>query len=151
MFGTSAVAEAVYHAIHNILVAVDPDGPFPRIEPYVKVEETSCVVTLDVEFEKLFAPPLLKFLEKTVRSRTSSNLATSNVIPARFSARVSYELLDLALKKAGVRLVDKTLTIEPRIRTRLEERRYFTQSPMDSENHLALLREFERAFKHGGK
>ena len=144
VFGTSTVADIVYEAVSKILMAVDPDGAFPKTEPYVKVEETSCVVTLDVDFRNFFAPALLQFFDKTVRSRTSSKVAASDVMPFKFSVRVSYDLLDPDLKKVGVQLVDKTLTIEPRIRTRLEERRYYTQSPTDSETHLALLREFEK-------
>ena len=72
-------------------------------------------------------------------------------MPSKFSARISYDLLDSGLREVGVRLVDKTLTIEPRIRTRLEERRYYTLSPTDSETHLELLREFEKAFRRAGK
>jgi hypothetical protein len=147
VFGTSSVADAVYERIRDILVAADSSGAFPKSKPYVKVEETSCVATLDVDFRKLFAPPVLQFLEKTVRQRTSTGLAKSDVTSFKFSARISYELLDPDLKKADIRLSDKTLTIEPRIRTRLEERRYYTLSPTDSETHLALLREFEKAFK----
>jgi len=145
--GTSAVAETSYETVRKALVTADPEGPFSRTEPYLKVEETSCVATLDVSFRQLFTPPLLKFLEKTVRSRLSTKLASLQVVPSKFSVRVSYDLLDSGLREVGVRLTDKTLTIEPRVRTRLEERRYYTLSPTGSETHLALLREFEKALK----
>ena len=147
LYGTSATADAFYEEVRKIVAAADPEVGFPKSGPYVKVDETSCIVTLDVDFRKLFAPALVKFLEKTVRTRTSTDFASSDVLPARFSARVAYELVNPDLRKAGIRLVDKTLTIEPRVTTRPEERRYYTLSPTDSETHLALLREFEKAFK----
>lgn len=146
VFGSSAVANALYDEVRKILIAADPAGVFAKAKPYVTTEETGCIVTLDVDFRKLFSPPLLQFLEKTVRPRTSTQIATSEVVPFKFSAKLSYEILDPDLKKAGVRLLDKALTIEPRMRTRLEDRRYFTQSPTDSETHLNLLQAFEKAF-----
>lgn len=145
VFGTSSVADALYEEVRTILVAAEPNGSFGSAEPYLKVEETSCVATLDVNFRKLFAAPLLQFLDKTVQRRTSTELASSSVQPMTFSARISYELLNSGLKKAGVQLLDKLLTIEPRIRTTLEEQRYYTFSPTDSETHLKVLREFEKA------
>jgi len=144
--GPSTVANALYDEIRKILIAADPERRLEKREPYVKVEETSCVITLEVDFRQLFAPRLLQFLEKNVQPRTSNGSATSTVLLSRFSARVSYDLTDPNLKKVGVRLVDKVVTIEPRSGTGLDEKRYFTQSPTDSETHLALLREFEKAF-----
>ena len=76
VFGTSAIADASYEEVRKAMVTADPEGPFPRTEPYLKVEETSCVATLDVGFRQLFTPPLLRFLEKAIRSRTSTKLAS---------------------------------------------------------------------------
>lgn len=145
VFGASSVADALFEEVRKILIAAEPNGSFASTEPYLKVEETSCIATLDVNFQNLFATALLQFLQKTVRRKTSTMIASSKVQPITFSARISYELLNSDLKNAGVQLLDKALTIEPRIRTNLEERRYFTFSPTDSETHLTVLRELEKA------
>lgn len=151
IYGPSAAADALYEEVRRSLLAADPDGPFAKVEPYVKVQETSCVATLDVGFDKLFNPSLVRFLNKTVAAHTSSKAVSSQVAPSRFSAKISYELLDPELKRAGVQLLNKGLTIEPRARTRLEEQRYFTLSPTDSDTHFTILREFEKSLRGPAK
>lgn len=151
LVGPSIVGEAFYEEVRKALEAADPTGVFGKSEPYIKSEETSCVATLDVHFRKLFSPSLLQFLEKTVHPKVSRSVAKTEVIPFNFAARISYELLDPELTKIGIRLSERKLIIEPRIRTHLDERRYFTQSPTDSKTHLALLRSFEKVFGASGK
>ncbi len=147
VFGDSGTADAVYEEVCKIINNVDPDGRFTKAKPYVKTEETSCVVTLDVDFKKLFAPPLLRFLEKTVQHRTATKIAKTEVVPSKFSGRITYQLSDAESRKGNFQLAAKTFTIEPRARTHLKERRYYTQSPTDSDTHFTLLREFEKALK----
>lgn len=151
VYGSSAVADVLYEEVRKNFLAADPDSPMAKVEPYVKVEETSCVASLDVDFRRLFSPSLLRFLDRTVGAHTSSKAVSSQVIPSRFSAKISYELVNRELKEAGVQLLNKVLTIEPRARTRLEEQRYFTLSPTDSDTHFTILREFEKSLRGPAK
>lgn len=144
--GSSAVADLAYGEVRSMLVAMESNGgTFRRAREFVKTEETVCMATLDVDFKSFFNPWVLEFLG-TVQKHTSTEISSSEVVPVNFSAKLSYEILDRNLKKK-FNLVDKKLTIEPRAGTNPDERRYFTKSPTDSETHLSLLRELERAVR----
>ena len=144
VLGNSSAAEAVHERFMELFRGLNPAAAQGRCQPLVTTQETTCVVTLDVDFENLISPRLTRFLQGYARG----NLRSKSAIPTsiglrRLSFEVRYEPADRSLLDHDVTLSKKLITVEPRAGTPLRERRFFTTSPTDSETHLALLRKLE--------
>ncbi len=143
--GHSAMADAFNAAVWNALAGPGKRAKFPEPEPLVKVEETTCVATLDIDFDELIAPQLLRFIMTEAKERLRTSFGTPKSIAFKgLSFEVKYATKDSSLEEHDVVLSNKLLTIEPRAGTPMRERRFYTASPTDSETHLALLEKLEK-------
>jgi len=148
--GQSAMADAFYSAVWGVLPGAGKRGRRPEPEPLVKVEETTCIATLDIDFDELIAPQLLRFIMTEAKERLRTNFGIPRSIAFKgLSFEVKYSAKDPSLEEHDVVLSNKLLTIEPRAATPMRERRFYTSSPTDSETHLALLEKLEQEVSAG--
>jgi hypothetical protein len=143
--GHSAMADAFYSAVWDALPTAVKHAKRQGPQPLVKVEETTCVATLDIDFEELIAPQLLRFIMTEAKERLGTDFGVPKSIALKgLSFEVKYSAKDPSLEEHDVVLSNKLLTIEPRLATPMRERRFYTSSPTDSETHLALLQRLEK-------
>jgi len=115
-------------------------------EPLILTEDTTCTATLDFDWDALLSPAMRKFLKGTMNETISAHsISPPEVRGLHFAVRIAYPEVPTKLQEHGVALSDKTLTVEPRVQTPPSERRYYTSSPTDSDTHLQLLEQLERA------
>jgi hypothetical protein len=142
--GRSPAADAFYSAVARVLQSIGGQPRTSRLEPLVKADETSCVVTMEIHFEDLVAPTLWQFIQKEAKHKLRVDRVKARSITFKnLSFEVKYEI-DPLLAEHDISLTSKLLTIEPRTGTPSNERRYFTSSPTDSETHLEILEGIER-------
>jgi hypothetical protein len=120
---------------------------FTESEALIKIEQTICTVTLDVDFSKVFIGKFFDYLNRGVIEKFSSRSAKAFIRGMRFSTEIFYEIKNPDLASYNIPLYPTHLTIEPRIDTPLKEKRFYTASPTDSDTHIKLLEEFENLFK----
>ena len=114
------------------------------VVPVLVAHETTCVVTLDLEMPKIFAPGIRRFVSDSVPNILGSGDAKASVKALHFSLEVEYDIIRPEVIENRLTLSGKTLTIEPRGGSRLTDCRYYTASPTDSSTHLELVKTFER-------
>lgn len=117
------------------------------IEPVICVQQTACSISLDLEYKNFFSNKLNRFLETNLIKETSFDYAKSYLKGFRLNFEIGYEIQESIVKEKGVSIVPKYFAVEPRESTKMEEHVYFTTSPTDSETHLKLVNEFEKALK----
>jgi len=140
--GETAQASVVYSSLAGLLAGFDSSGRWKDSEPVVLVHETTCVVTMDFEWNSLLSAPLLGFAQSMMPVLTSE-AAAADIIGIKCGIVFSYALKDQTIREHGITLSNKTFSVEPRVNTPLSERRYFTASPTDSDTHMDLLRKLE--------
>jgi hypothetical protein len=143
--GRSSMADALYSAFSDILAnfAGQPKGS--KFEPLLKAEETACVATLDIDFDDLVAPPLLRFIQTDGKAKLRTEFGSPKSVTFKtLSFEVKYSPVSPQLEEHDVALSSKLMTFEPRLATPLREKRFFTSSPTDSETHLAILEALEK-------
>lgn len=142
VYGSSANCTAAFSRVAEILSEADPLRRLENNKPVLLTQETACSVDLDFPWQKLFNPALVEFLE-----RDSSQFLDADQVHARLKQlglrfAFSFETRDDDLQDL-VTFFDKQLALEPRVGVPLNARRYFTQSPVDSDTHFRLLEELE--------
>lgn len=143
--GRSPMADAFYSAFVSNLRTLDGCPRTIKLEPLIKAEETACVATLDIDFNDLIAPPLLRFIQMEWRAKLGTQHgAPKSVAFKNLSFEVRYASSSPELEEHDVALSNKLITIEPRLATPLRERRFYTSSPTDSETHIAMLQALEK-------
>jgi hypothetical protein len=144
--GHSKHATAFHAGLLNAMDAIRPKGKSEPVVPLFETEESSCVATLEFDFEELLAPQLRELLSsESISSLLGTRFVKSHAVRFKslsFSAKFS--LADPALEEHAITLGEKSLTIEPRAGTPLSERRFFTASPTDSDTHMSLVEMLER-------
>jgi hypothetical protein len=152
--GRSPMADAFYSAFASLLQTLAGRSKSSKaLEPLLKVEETSCVAVLDIDFDDLIALPLLRFLQ----TEGVSKLRTKYGAPKSINFKsLSFEVRYASapqLEEHDVTLSNKLITIEPRLATPLREKCFYTTSPTDSETHISILETLEKevAKHHAGK
>ncbi len=146
--GTSKEANLFYESLKGIVVQFDQNQVFRSSKPLTKIEQTVCSVNLDVDFRNIFADKFNNYLNKTVMEGLSSKLTTAHIKGMIFYTDISYQIKDPSLISHNITLYPTYFSIQPRVDTPLEEKRFYTMSPTDSDTHLKLLEEFERLFKN---
>jgi hypothetical protein len=141
VLGTSALANLVFAGVEEA-VQVFTDARLA--EPIAFVEETVCAVTLDLDWQELLAPDLRKFVSHSVLPAASSDDAEAFLKHVSLRFQIGYRRSE-RYRANGVSAADKLFTVEPRVDMPLGENRYFASSPVGSEEHLRLLREFEES------
>ncbi len=152
--GRSPMADAVYSAFSSILANIAGRPKSNKFEPLLKAEETACVVTLDIDFDDLIAPPLLRFIQTEGKAKLRTEFGSPKSVTFKnLSFEVRYAPASPQLEEHDVALSNKLITIQPRLATPLRERRFYTSSPADSETHLTMLEALEKevAKFHVGK
>lgn len=142
--GTSADADAIYALLWKTFTMVG--GRPLQDAPLVKTEESFCVATLDIDFAELIAPSLSEFLRNDGRPKL--NTAAGEVKAIDFKAlsfNLRYTPKSDILEQTGIALSPKTLVLEPRAGTTMQERRFYASSPTDTSTHLALLAGLEQS------
>jgi hypothetical protein len=135
-------ATLVYKALAEAVATLDSTKRWIDAVPVVLVHETRCMATLEFEWDCLFSDSFLRFSKKLERKLSSDN-ANASIAGARCGLVFSFAIKEDSIRKHGISLSNKLFTVEPRANTPLSERRYITISPVDSDTHLALLRDFE--------
>lgn len=148
MEAETKVSNMFYMTLAASLNKMNPDKQFEKKKPSLKTTETACVVTLEVDYKKVFSSAFYDFATKHVK-RVASNqvneVAEVTVQPMSLLFSVDYCITDKKLKRSNVSIEVKRLAIEPRIGTDPKDNRFFTSSPTDSDTHLKLVADFEKA------
>jgi hypothetical protein len=147
LYGTSKEANSFYTSLRKIIISFDQNELFRRSKALMKIEQTICNATLDVDFKNIFAKKLLDYLNWSVLEKFSSDSAKAYIRGMRLSTEIFYEPKDPNVISHNVSLYPVYFTIEPRVDTPIEERRFHTVSPTDSDTHFKLIEEFEKLFK----
>ena len=145
--GTSEQANEVYESVKSVIIAVWPASEIGFSEVVYEVDETTCIVDLDLDFTSLFRTELLSFLEGSLTDVMSDQRVGANVQVSGLKVKVSYQIEDSNISGHGITLNNKEFTIEPRISTPSDARIYYTKSPLPTHKHLAVLEELEALFK----
>lgn len=143
--GTSKEANQAYEVLLSSIDSVaDIDSDRLRV-PLLIAETTQCVATLDFHFESLFNNSFIELLNSRVKKEATSKIAKGSVRPLATEVEISYEIQDETLIENRISMSPKKFVIAPRAGAPLEARRYFTASPFDSDTHLKLVRDLEKA------
>ncbi|MFA5308834.1 MAG: hypothetical protein WC370_05020 [Dehalococcoidales bacterium] len=138
--GTSQQANEVYDSLLiSISEAVNIEVGRLR-QPLLNAENTRCVVTLDFHISELFSKSFMSFLNNDVKNKASTQLASGIVEPIGILTQISYQIKDETLIKNAIGMNPKQFTITPRSGVPIEEKRFVTSSPFDSDTHLGLIK-----------
>jgi hypothetical protein len=140
--GDSNAATRAFNSIQRFIVALEP-GLTTEPSPVVLTEETTCALTLPFDWTALLSPALVTLAESAVLHMCTQEEIRPNISGLRFSFLLSYPEVPERLREHGITLANKLVTIEPRVDTPLDRRRYFTYSPTNSDTHMALIRRLE--------
>lgn len=146
VFADSKIAEKLLVKIVELLSLLDPE--FQHRKPSLSSIQTQCIVTLDFDVMDIFSrkvPVFLNNVKNAVTSNYGDMFEDVAIKPKTMRFEVTF--------KPGQELVDKTLSIaakslviEPREGTTLNQKIYYTLSPTDTDTHLRLLKQFEKSF-----
>lgn len=144
--GSSDAAGRFYEDLRFLLASMDPDHKLQEREPLITTHETQCVSIMEFDWRELFAEGLATFIggpalrAVEVEGESEARLTTFSL---RFGFSFSHK--SLKLLDSGVTLSDKYLVIEPRGSTPLEDRRFYSVSPLPSDAHIRLLGQLEQS------
>jgi len=144
--GSSKQAAKVFSQIEKDINESDSSNLFNNSNCLIETEETSCVVQLDINYESLFSNKTRRFLKQSIPEKVLPfNLKATN--PIRLSFLIEFQQDKELFEKHRITISPKELTIEPRAGTSFDDKIFHTKSPTNSDTHLKLIREFEKAFK----
>lgn len=145
--GTSKDGNEVYEAFLSTIAAVDNVGLEDLRAPLLVAEMTQCIVTLDFAFDALFSSAFVEFLNRKVKQKADSNLAKASVRPLATAAEITYAITDKILMDNKITLNPKQFSIAPRLGAPLDAKKYIISSPFDSDTHLKLIEELNKAIE----
>ena len=143
--GTSKDGNEVYEAFLSVVAAVVTDALQSLRAPLLVAETTQSVVTLDFTFDSLFSTVFTKFLKSRVKKEASSKFARASVTPLAAMVEIQYEITDKALVDNKITMNPKQFSITPRPGAPFEAKKYLISSPFDSDTHLKLIDELNKA------
>lgn len=143
--GTARDADYVANELEGI-VFQNADPP----QPIIVAPETGCTAELDFEWTSLYSPELMSFLAGPVISAASKGGTEPYISAAMTQVQLKYQT-PRDLEDQAVALSPKPFTIGPEMGRPLPDRRYVTQSPTRSEDHMVLVEELERAICRGSQ
>lgn len=138
------IANRIFAAIIEDIKQFEPAGTFEVSNLSFQSEETSCLLTLDVDFMNIYSRKMRTFIKKSFTPLLKNKYL--EIRPKSMSFEVDFEPDKALMKQHRVSLSPKTLVIEPRDGESLDKRIFLTKSPFDSNTHLELLGEFEKTF-----
>lgn len=143
--GTSKETDHVYDVLLSSIASVtDIDSGRLRV-PLLIAETTQCVATLGFHFESLFNKSFIELLNSRVKKEATSKIAKGSVRPLVAEVEISYQIKDETLIENRISMSPKKFIVAPRPGAPLEARRYSLSSPFDSDTHLKLVRDLEKA------
>lgn len=143
--GRSKDGNEVYEAfLSTVAEAANVDLEDLR-KPLLVAETTQCVATLDFVFSALFNDAFVKFLSEKVEKKADSNLAKASVRPLATAAEITYEITEKTLIDNKISMNPKQFNIAPRPGAPQDDRKYVISSPFDSDTHLKLIAELNKA------
>lgn len=140
--GNTEQAAAVFVSIAQLLERYDSTGVWKNAQPVVVTNETTCVVTLDFDWDLMFSWQFVEF-SKGLTKKFSSHSAVPEIAGVKCGIVFSFDVKNPEIQRHGITLSNKSFTVEPRANTPLSQRRFLTASPTDSGTHLELLRTLE--------
>ncbi len=143
--GTSKEATQVYEVLLSSLSAVASLSLESLRMPLLTAETTRCVVTLDFTFDTLFSNVFIEFLNSRVEKEASDKIAKGSVRPLVAAAEITYQIRDKALIDNNISMNPKQFTIAPRAGVPSDTRKYVISSPFDSDTHLRLVADLNKA------
>jgi hypothetical protein len=127
--GTTGDAIDVRQQLWSTLATLDPEGETDIAEvPGEDTFDTTSVISADLEFEALLGP--IAQCKHLLDVRLSQRIETTPLWKVELAFNV----------KVGGTSMAKTLRFERRYTARPEEKVYFVQSPLHSDDHLEVLR-----------
>lgn len=147
--GTSEDGNEVYEAFLTTVAAVANIDLESLRTPLLVAETTQCVLTLDFMFDALFSSAFVEFLKQTVEKEACSNAAKASVRPLAATAEITYNITNETLVDNKITMNPKQFSIAPRPGAPLDARKYVTSSPFDSDTHLKLVEELNKAIATG--
>lgn len=140
--GESSVSKKVFEAVIKCIQTLKKDY-VSKIE--VIQEQSSCSVTLDIDFSTLIDQRYVDFIKGPVKAATTLAGFDSSLEIRTLRSSVNY--FEPGPPKHGFGLLQRAFIIEPRDGTALSERRYFALAPVNSESLKKLLTDFEAVFR----
>jgi len=148
--GTSKAGNKVYELFMSSLAALTNIDLGSLQSPLLFAETTRCVATLDFTFEELFNHSFTEFLNKRVEKEATNDAAEGSVRPLAAITEISYRVKDKALVNNKISMNPKQLIIAPRPGAPLDERKYVISSPFNSDTHIKLIEELNKAITGTG-
>jgi len=145
--GESKDADLLYKKISTIIDKFDYNKLIKKSEPLLKIEQTSCNVELDFDLNKLFNNKFINYLNDNLINKASNEVVNAYNRELTIRSEIIYNKEDPNLKSNNISPLPTFFTIANRIDTNLEDRRYYTVSPTNSDTHFKLLSELEKLFK----
>jgi len=140
----SKLSAKFFNAFSKDIKKFDMDERFKASDANYFTEETSCIVSLDIDFMDIYSDKFRNFLTKDFVKHLKHD--AFEIYPRRTRFEVSFKP-DEKLMKHRISLAPKLLAIEPRTEHSLDEKVFFTSSPCDTDTHLNLLKSFEESMK----
>ena len=141
----SKIAKKVFLSIEKDIKKFDPEKSFKLSDASYITEETSCIAALSVDHFSIFSDNLKSFLNKKLKPFFKQEIY--EIRPSRLAYEVDFKQNEELLREHNITLVPKKIIIEPRDGEPLSKNIFYTHSPFNSEQHLKLLKEFEKSFK----
>ena len=148
--GTSEAGNKVYELFMSSLTELTNHDLESLRSPLLVEETTRCVVTLDFTFKELFSYSFTEFLNKRVEKEATNDAAEGSVRPLAAIAEISYRVKNEYLVSNRISMNPKQLTIAPRPGAPLDEKKYVISSPFNSDTHLKLIEELNKAITGTG-
>ena len=143
--GTSKEANQVYEVLLSSIATVSAISLASLQTPLLIAETTRCIVTLDFNFDALFNNAFIGFLSSKVGKKASNKIAKGSVKLVAAAAEITYQIIDKALIENNISMNAKQFTIAPRPGVPSDARKYITSSPFDSDTHLRLIADLNKA------
>jgi hypothetical protein len=111
--------------------------------PIIRAVDSEIIAHINVDISKLIAPAYLQFIDNTVTPKVKNEFADAKVLPLSIAFQVMYNLHDNYLEEHRVNLSRKEFSIQPAVGHPVNEKIYFSKAPIDTQDHIALLKELE--------
>jgi len=143
--GSSTQCTVAFSIMAGYIAGMDNEHRLINVEPLLLTHETQCTVKLAFDWQELLSERVAAFLRTSTIERLTSTQARARLTGLNLRFTVQYEPTDERLREYGISHADKLLVIEPRLNTPESERLYFAHSPLDTDTHLDLIKDFEQA------
>ena len=140
--GSSSAANALNDLFVMLITELSPE--MEHAEPLLFTQATQCTVRLAVSWKELISKELASALEG-VRHRFDLPVASTRLAGMNLNFTIQYDVSDLRIKEWGIGVLDKNVTLSPLPSVPLSERLFNTSSPLDSDSHLQLVQDLEKA------